>query len=793
MAVAITVSLTAFGAVLLAWSAGARETAAAYAGTEPASATILLDTPVDAATLTAIAEAARTRPEVLRATARTQFNSEVSVNGNQRKIPLQVFVATPDDGMRMAKMFPQSRSWPPGPAEIFLARDSLTLLDAAVGDSMTLNLPGGRPTTLRITDTVYDPSLSPSPQEQTARAYVSTAALADPPQLDQLKIQVAAPGETVPSRDRDRIVAIAGGVSEWLQDNHNLKVREVQVPRPYAHPHQWQADALLAALLAGAAASLLLSALLVASMLGNLFTQQIPQIGIMKAVGARPRHIGGLYLLMVLLVAATATALAAAPAIWLGRLAVKTFLGFLGIQPDNPSAPIWTVMVVLAAGLLLPVLMALPSLIRAARITVRQAIDHHGGAVAPGRAARLLTRLSAFPWLGRGLLMALRNTVRRPARFWLSAGLLATAGTVFVAGMSLAASTTAISQEQEQQRTWDVDVRLETPLPLGQARSVLARVPGVQAVDDLSLVPAGLAGPGRIPVTRTYPDQGHGRVAVTAIPDGATTFVPPKLTEGRWLRPGETGALVLNQITRANTVPDLKAGQPVQLIIAGKTTSWRVAGIAEERMGGGGGVYATTAGLAEALGRPVLANQLRVVTSAHDEPARQAAALAVAQALDGNGSGGASAESVSRRQSISEGHLGPVILILLGIALPLGVVGLIGLASAMSANVLDRIREFGVMHAVGARPKTVRRIVAAEGVFLAVISCLLAIVPALALTAVLGAGLGSLFFSAPLPYRLSLAAAAIWPAIAVLGALLAIEAAASRAARLTVREALSYL
>ena len=46
-------------------------------------------------------------------------------------------------------------------------------------------------------------------------------------------------------------------------------------------------------------------------------------------------------------------------------------------------------------------------------------------------------------------------------------------------------------------------------------------------------------------------------------------------------------------------------------------------------------------------------------------------------------------------------------------------VGLIGLASTMSANILDRTREFGVMHAIGARPKTVRRIVVAEGVLLA--------------------------------------------------------------------------
>ena len=123
----------------------------------------------------------------------------------------------------------------------------------------------------------------------------------------------------------------------------------------------------------------------------------------------------------------------------------------------------------------------------------------------------------------------------------------------------------------------------------------------------------------------------------------------------------------------------------------------------------------------------------------------------------------------------------------------MAVVGAIGLASTMSANVLERTREFGVMHAIGARPKTVRRIVIAEGVFLALASLLVAVIPALGLTAVMGAGLGSLFMDAPLPFRVSILAAAIWTVLVILGAMLATEAAATRASRLTVREALAYL
>ncbi|MDQ3657814.1 MAG: FtsX-like permease family protein, partial [Chloroflexota bacterium] len=149
--------------------------------------------------------------------------------------------------------------------------------------------------------------------------------------------------------------------------------------------------------------------------------------------------------------------------------------------------------------------------------------------------------------------------------------------------------------------------------------------------------------------------------------------------------------------------------------------------------------------------------------------------------------------SVSRSEAASEAHLTPIILIVLAISIAMGVVGGIGLASTMSANVLERTREFGVMHAIGARPRAVRRIVVAEGVFLALVSCLVAVIPTLGLTMIMGNGLGNLFMYAPLPFRISLLAAGIWIALVVLGAVLATEASATRASRLTVREALAYV
>ncbi|MBF8187484.1 ABC transporter permease [Nonomuraea sp. K274] len=789
MVIAIAVSLTVFGGLLAAWTSIGRETSGAYMSTEPASATIVLDRGLDPASMAALAAEARKRPGVSEATGRTQFDAAVAVNGQQRAVPLQVFVAAPDDPMRMAQFdLRQEGTWPPPPGEILIGGDSLGLLGVAPGDGLTVTPPGAPPLRLRVSGTVYDPSLAPSPQEQRGHAYLSAASL-QPAVLDQLKIQVAEPGQRIPSRDRDTVVKVAGEVGAWLQRDKGLAIAEIQVPAPYAHPHQWQADVLLLSLMAGGAAALLLSTILVANMLNNLFTQQIPQIGIMKAVGANSGRIARLYLAMVLLVSAAATLLALVPATLIGRYLLGRLLGTLGIQATNVAAPWWAYAVIVAVGLGLPPLMALRPLVRASRITVRAAIDHHGGSSKPSGA---IARLSRLHGLDRGLLMALRNTVRRPARFWLSVGMLASAGAVFVASMSLNSGTQAVEEQRRQQRYWDVDAQLDAPARAAAVAEAVRTVPGVERVEAWKRAKIGIAGPDALPFTRTYPDQGHGSVSVNTVPEGPLP-APPTMLQGRWLQPGETGAVVLSQIVRDNTVPGLGAGDTVRLFIDGKPSTWRIAGIVEEREGGGGDAYTTAAGLAAASGQPPLVNQVRVMTTAHDEQTRQSVAAAVERALTGAGMDVGVAASVSRTNAASAGHMGPVLLVLLGVALPLGVVGAIGLASTMSANILDRTREFGVMHAIGARPKTVRRIVVAEGVLLALAGCVVAILPALGLTAVLGVGLGNLFTKAPLPFRVSLPAVGIWVVLSVLGAMLATEAAASRASRITVREALTYL
>jgi putative ABC transport system permease protein len=799
MVLALSVTLIMFGAVLYTWGITGREMPRAYLSTRPASATIWLEEGLDADKMAAIVAEARKQPRIVNVTSRTQLTLQVQQKDGREAWgpnPLQIFIAMPDDPMEIETFTVEQGNWPPAAGEILIDRSSFELLDLQVGEDVVVQAPNGEPTSLRIRGVVYDPGLAPSFQEQKGHGFLSATSLptlGQPVVMDALKIQVTdEPGTTTPSRNRDVVVNTTLELADWLQKTYGLVIREIQIPRPYAHPHQAQADSLLLGLFVFAVAGLLLSAILVATMLNGLFTQQIPQIGIMKAIGARPSRVLQLYLLMTLVIAVTSTALALIPGIWISRILAPMILNLLGVQAEQLAAPAWMVGAVVAAGLGVPLLFSLASLVKTSRTTVRQALDYRG----VDRYGSNATRLGA--WLGnlwnvdRTVLMAFRNIFRRRARLLLSLGLLASAGAVFVGGMSTMAALQASVERDKELRRWDVDIRLgqiEQNTAVSAAELV-AEIPDVTRAEEWTFLQTSIILPGQqMPVTRTYPDQGHGSLSMIVMPADSMLIDPPTLVEGRWLRPAETGVVVVSRMGVTDGLPGVRSGDTIQLSMDGNVTRWQVVGVAESVGGYGGGIFTTRAGFEAAAGA-TQSNRLRFVTASHDEETRTTVARAADRALTEAGIPVRSTESVSRSAAAGAGHMLPLILVFLGLAISISVVGFAGLTSTMSTNVLERTREFGVMSAIGASAARVRRLIVLEGVFIAALSCVIALVPAVLLTLVM---IGNLPMPVNLPFQMSVPAIGIWIAVVVLGAVLSTLAPASQAARLTVREALAYL
>lgn len=137
MIAAMSVTLVMFSAILFTWSVTSREIPRAYLSTNPTSATILLEGGLTADELADIATAAREQPGVIDAAARTQLTLQVQQDGGGWKPnPLQIFVAAPDDPMRIETLTVERGHWPPATGEILIERSSFDLLNQEVGDAV---------------------------------------------------------------------------------------------------------------------------------------------------------------------------------------------------------------------------------------------------------------------------------------------------------------------------------------------------------------------------------------------------------------------------------------------------------------------------------------------------------------------------------------------------------------------------------------------------------------------------------------------------------------------------------
>ncbi len=795
MVIAISASLIVFSGMWYARTLVLSNTTSGYLSTNPASARITLEPGVMPDQTDEFIATAKAKPEVIDAAMRQITSVKLQKESGGLK-SLQLFVAAATDPMRIATFkIDQGAGWPPPSDGILLERSTLASLKLKVGDKVEVIGFDGRPTQLTVTGSVHDQSLALAGLTAGV-GYIQTNTLpllGRPPALNQLVIIVAdQPGLEVPSRDRDTIVRTALSLVDQLKANLGTTIEQVAVPMPYEHPHQAISYTVLTALSGFGLLSLLLSSILIATMFHGLLTQQIPQIGMMKAIGARSSRILQLYMLMVLLVSGLATALAFVPGMVLGRtLAQMVLSSALNIDIMSLNIPWWVLSTVVLAGIFVPVLIALPPLLRASRRTVREALDERGVADQQGRITTAL-----FSWLGRlrgadrKLMVAFRNLFRRQARLVLSVGLLATGGAIFLSGFNVMAGFQAIPYTIYNEQRWDVEIRFDEPKSSNELTAIVEKVSGVSRVEAWNTVTTSIQNAGEIDVTRTYPDQGHGSLSLSAIPPSTSVIIPPQITEGRWLNPDDTDAVVLPASIR-QTIPDVKVGDRVELSVDDHPTTWRVIGIASGM--GGSCPCVTQKGFEQASGRQDQANVVRIITDQHDKNTRLAVGQAAAQALAEAGIKAQEPRSIDAVVETTEGHSIILVGVILLIASTIGIVGLIGLGSTMSTGVIERTREFGVMKAIGASNSTVRRLVVFEGIFIAAVSCVVAAIPAIALTWAIGAGLGNLFLSTPIPFEVSAQGIAIWILVVIVGAALATLAPASQAARLTVREALAYL
>jgi putative ABC transport system permease protein len=277
------------------------------------------------------------------------------------------------------------------------------------------------------------------------------------------------------------------------------------------------------------------------------------------------------------------------------------------------------------------------------------------------------------------------------------------------------------------------------------------------------------------------------RVVVIAPPID-TRLLHPRITAGRMLRPGDEDAVVVNSALAARR-PETHAGGTLTLQLDGRPVTWRVVGVAREPFSPPT-AYVSAAFFAQR--RPDAANSLRLALDRTDPESIDAVRGQLDASLAREGIRAMGSLSQAESRTGFDQHMLMIYRFLVVMAAIVAGVGGLGLMTTMSLNVLERRREMGILRAIGATPRTVAAIVAAEALAIAMTAWLLAALIAWPLTRALGNLLASTVFQSGLDVVIDPRGLAIWLAVSVALALAACLLPAWRAARLPVREAISY-
>jgi putative ABC transport system permease protein len=781
VALAIAVGVYAVGVVLNVREMVVREYRSDQDGARIASA-IIHTYPFDDDLAERIAEmpgvAAAEGRNVVRTRVRTGAPAAAGAqDGKQRDL---VLVAVSDlTNMQVDAITPLQGKWPPGKREVILERLALDYLGVEIGDTISVELDDGTEKALTIVGTAHDP-LELSPNITGAAAGYVTPETMGSLGLDEsyteMHIRVADR-----TGDEAHIHAIADEVEDQLERAGHPALSRRVITESIADPF---IDTIVLILSTFGLIILLLSGFLVINAISALITQQIPQIGVMKLIGARRWQIMSLYIVTVLVYGAIAIALGIPLAILTAQLLMNTLVeGILNVQVDSLAVPVSLVMMQAAVGLLLPLLAGLAPVVKGTRITTHKALNDVGmetGAYRRGWVERLLGTLQKIVSLQRPVLLSIRNTLRHRGRLAQTLIVLMVGTALFVSVVSVWASVDATVENFMRYHQYDVSLSLERPYRTARLDQVARQVPGVMAVEGWSVGAA----------TRLRPDGTESAsVRVYAVP-AETAFMAPRVSDGRWLTAGGRDAIVVNS-DLVDEEPDIQVGDTLVLEIDGREAEWQIAGIVptESR---GPAIYMDYEDYAYVTRTPGQATHLQVIGQRHDAASQENLEKQLFQHFEDMGLEVSGTETTQVMRAENKLIFTIVVAFLVLMALLLAAVGGLGLATTMSINVLERVREIGVLRAIGASNLSVRQIVLAEGIAMGVLSWTVGILLSFPISRFMSEQLGLALIKVPLSYEYSIAAALVWFFVLQVVAVVASLGPARNAVRLTIREVLAY-
>ncbi len=690
------------------------------------------------------------------------------------------------------RVIPLSGQWPPADNEIVVDQSKLSDLGLSIGDALTLELPSGKTRTLKLVGVVQDLTIGAFSGgggffHAPVQGYITQGTLDKLEQSDSslyngLYVTITGDGADV-SRAND----VSTRLNQELK-NTGVDVRSSTARSSYDHPNGYLVDAIVGVLFVLGLLVVFLSGFLITNTLQSLVNQQVQQIGIMKTLGARRYQIAIVYMLLILIFGLVAFFIAMP----LANSVSFLLLSFLGSQlnfilmGDRLVMPVVALQAVLA--LVMPQVAAWAPIWQGTRISVQEALSgiQQGGEASEDAPERRgwLARWSRSHSISRPMLISIRNTFRRKGRLALTLTTLTLGGAIFIATFNVQVSMSKYMDQIARYFLADVNVSLDRPYRVDEITQVLSQVPGVGRIEAWAAARSEMI----------QPDGSSGEQVQLLAPPPDSQLIQPKMLKGRWIRPGDSNAIVLNELF-LSSYPQIHLGDMLDLHVNDKDTAWVVVGFFQfAGKNGGLSAYTSYDTLSTMIGQVNQAVTYRIVSSQPNLTSQGQASLsqAIQKELESRNIQISNLETGSFLTGVAGGGFATLTAFLLFLAVLTALVGSIGLAGTMSMNVLERTREIGVMRAIGASDQTLMKMVLVEGMVIGALSYILGALLAFPISKIMADGISLSIFDAPSNLGFTPIGFIIWLVVVVVLSFLASVMPARSAARLTIREVLAY-
>jgi putative ABC transport system permease protein len=351
---------------------------------------------------------------------------------------------------------------------------------------------------------------------------------------------------------------------------------------------------------------------------------------------------------------------------------------------------------------------------------------------------------------------------------------------LFISVLSVRNSVEATIESFLRFHQYDVSVVLERPYRVAQVEPIAMQVPGVVSVESWITGSA----------SRIYADDSNSESFTLIAAPADTQLMDPQPENGRWLLTDDADSIVVNT-DFIKEEPDVQVGSEIMLVVNGREFPWTVVGIVPGEAGGSK-VYVNYDFYKRAANLVGQLTTLKVVAEQHDGAAQMATAVALNDHLEASG---ISVNVTGTTQAIRESNefrFTIIIGFLVLMAILLAVVGGLGLTTTMSINILERIREIGVLRAIGASDGAVQQIVLAEGIVIGLLSWTAGSLLAVPTSHLMSREVGIALLGFPLRYSFASGGTFMWLVIIIFLATVASLGPARSASRLTIREVLAY-